>query len=386
MMERRLRILFILDQFPGPVAGTEGQFWLLFQNLDRQRFEPGILLLRKSEYLERAGLDVPLVTLDVQRLASPRSVWRLLKGAWWARRNRYDIAHIFFNDSAMVFPPLLGVGGMRVIVSRRDLGFWHTPGQLSVLRLVRRFVDAVIANCRAAGDVACQAEGYDSRRVHVIHNGLRRSVGAAAAGLRAQLELNADTRLIVIVANLRPLKRIDDAVRALSHVVRQVANVALVVAGEDRPGRQSASHRAEIEQLAGDLGIAGRVKFLGGIADPMPVIAASDIGVLVSETEGLSNTLIEYMLASLPIVCTDVGGNSELVTDREQGFIVPVGDTEAMAAALLKLLRDPELARRLGASGKRRAVQEFSSESMVASHEVLYRELVHGTEGADVRA
>ena len=220
-MSRKVRILFILDQFPGPTAGTEGQFWLLFQGLDRERFDPAILLLRSSPFLETVAGDAPVRVLDVQRLRSPRSLWRVLKAVIWARRNKYDVAHIFFNDSSLVFPPLLRLAGIRVIVSRRDLGFWYTPGQLRILRWNRRYVDWIVANCKAVRDAVCQAEHYDPSHVQVIYNGLvRHPPGLDRAATRHSLGIEAQAQVLAVVANLRPLKRIDDAIRALS-LVRQ---------------------------------------------------------------------------------------------------------------------------------------------------------------------
>ncbi len=339
-MSRKVRILFILDQFPGPTAGTEGQFWLLFQGLDRERFDPAILLLRSSAFLETVAGDAPVKVLDVQRLRSPRSLWRILKAVIWARRNNYDVAHIFFNDSSLVFPPLLKLAGIRVIVSRRDLGFWYTPGQLRILRWNRRYVDWIVANCKAVREVVCQAEHYDPSHVQVIYNGLvRHPLGLDRAATRHSLGIEAQAQVLVVVANLRPLKRIDDAIRALSLVRQRHPAAVLVIVGEDRPYEGGPSLRAGLESLADSLAVRDAVRFVGPLADPMPAIVSADVCLLVSETEGLSNSIIEYMVAARPVVCTNVGGNAELVADganwasRDGGRHEAIGSLDCPAPA-----------------------------------------------------
>jgi len=370
------RLLFILDSFPDPGAGTEGQFWLLLRGLDRARVEPAVVLLRPSAFLERELGDIPLRVVNVQRLRSFRGLWRIAATAWWARRAGFQVAHIFFNDSAMVFPPLLKLLGIRVIVSRRDLGFWYTPANLRVLRIVARFVDCVIANCEAVRQVVMRCEGYPPERVQVIYNGSGQPAIPLAAARRQDYGVPEGVPLIVLVANLRPLKRVGDAVRALATMQGPGAAIPhLLVAGEDREGVTGESHRVELEQVGRELGVSAQLHFAGKMADPMPVIALADVCVLCSETEGLSNVVIEYMLAGKPVVCTAVGGNTELVLEGETGRLVPVGDVDRLAAALAEVLGDPGRARLWGETARQRALELFAPTVMIERHQQLYEAL-----------
>jgi len=370
------RLLFILDNFPDPGAGTEGQFWLLLQGLDRSRVEPAVVLLRPSVFLQRELGDIPLRVLNVHRLRSFAGLWRIAATAWWARRSGFEIAHIFFNDSAMVFPPLLKLAGIKVIVSRRDLGFWYTKTNLRVLRIAAKFVDRVVANCEAVRQVVIDREGYPPERVQVIYNGTRQPILPPAKVQRQDYGVPEAVPLIVLVANLRPLKRVGDAVRALASLAGAgVKTPHLLVVGEDREGITGESHRAELELLAREIGVSECLHFGGKMADPMPVIALADVGLLCSETEGLSNVVIEYMLAGKPVVCTAVGGNSELVVEGETGRLVPVGDVTRLAAALAEVLGDPERARLWGEMARQRALKLFSSTVMITRHQELYETL-----------
>ena len=377
-----LRVLFILDNFSGPQAGTEGQFWLLFRNLDRARFAPAIMLLRPSEFLREHVPANELKVLNVQRLLSPVSIIKLLRAAWWARRNGYKVVHIFFNDSAIVFPIPLKLLGIRVIVSRRDLGFWYTPRKLTLLKFVARFVDRVVANCEAVRAAVVRAEKFPRERVEVIYNGIGRETGETTPLSRGEFAISAGARVIVIVANLRPLKRIDDAVRMLAGLQAAVGDTHLVVVGEDRNTDRGVSHQAELQQLANDLGIANKLHFAGKMNDPMPAIAMADLCILCSETEGLSNTVIEYMLAGKASVCTDVGGNSELLEHGQTGYLVGVGDIDAMTRAAAELLGDRQRAASFGERARRRALSMFTARAMVQKQTELYQQLAISTDAA----
>ncbi len=371
-----LRLLFILDDFPDPGAGTEGQFWLLLRGLDPARVKPAVVLLRPSAFLQRKLGDIPLRVVNVQRLRSLRGLWRIAATAWWARRAGFQVAHIYFNDSAMVFPPVLKLLGIKVIVSRRDLGFWYTAGNLRVLRIAAKFVDCVIANCEAVRQVTLRSEGYPAERVQVIYNGIGRPIVPLAVGRRQDYGVPEDVPLIVLVANLRPLKRVGDVVRALAGVFGpgRVAPHLLVV-GEDREGVTGESHRAELERIGSELGVSNCLHFAGKMADPMPVIALADVCVLCSETEGLSNVVVEYMLAGKPVVCTVVGGNPELVLEGQTGRLVPVGDVARLAAALTEVLGDPGRARLWGDVARQRALELFAPAVMIERHQQLYEAL-----------
>ena len=115
---------------------------------------------------------------------------------------------------------------------------------------------------------------------------------------------------------------------------------ALIIGG----GRRE----AELRQLAAELGLGPRVNFLGQRRDIPDLLAAMDILVLPSYSEGVSLALLEAMAAGLPVIATAVGGLPEVVTDEVNGLLIPPRDAEALARALDRLLADPDFARRLG--------------------------------------
>jgi glycosyltransferase involved in cell wall biosynthesis len=375
------KIMYLLDYYEGPQAGTEGQLLQLLQHHDRSRYEPAMTLLRISDYIERNPLCCPVKVLGITRLASVRSIFKVLRFALSLRREGYRLVHCFFNDVSLIAPPLLRMFGMRVLVSRRDMGFWYTPGKLAVLRLVSAFVDRYVANCQAVGRVVHQREWAPSRKISVIYNGiLPPASDRGGASHTIDLPGQPDQSPVVgIVANLKPIKRIDVLIRALAVACECYPSARLIVVGKDGPSQQGRNMREELEGLASLLGIRNKVIFTGGVDDPAPYIKRFTVAVLCSESEGFSNALIEYMQAGRPIICTDTGGNPELVQDGINGFLFPVGDVDTLADRLIKLLSDSALARRLGEAARETVLSTYSHTRMIIEQMACYDEVLSGS-------
>jgi glycosyltransferase involved in cell wall biosynthesis len=371
----KIRVLYCLDAFEGPATGgTETQFATLIEQLPRDQFDVGLALLRPSRYLREHPPAYPVIELGIGSMASPRSWWRLLRFAWAARRQGYRLAHTFLNDSSICLPPFLKLAGLRVVISRRDLGFWYSPGILRALRLVRHCVDRVVVNSSAIAAITASSEGYPAGCIEVIHNGHFASSDARPG--EGKCELRRNRFLLCAVANLKPIKRLEDAIGALARVRAAGEDVGLVLVGGDGRGRHGDSYRAELEAHARDLGVTDAVYFTGRVPRAAEVIRNADIGILCSESEGLPNSVIEYMLLEKPSVCTDVGGMRDVVIPGETGELVAKGDVEALAACILRLCRDEAHRLRLGRAARVHAERTFSVAAMVGAHVTLYRRLV----------
>ena len=130
--------------------------------------------------------------------------------------------------------------------------------------------------------------------------------------------------------------------------------------------------RGSLEGLSRELGIASRVAFFGEQTDIASYISTLDIAALVSEAEGCSNSILEAMALGKPVVATDVGGNRELVEQGKTGILVPLGDAETVANAILSLIREPETARMMGKLARDKVTTSFSVDTMVRQYETLY--------------
>jgi len=369
----KIRVLFCLDAFEGPsTGGTEAQFWLLFNGLPREDFDPEIVLLRRSEYLTRNHADVPVRVLGILSIANPLAWIKSLRFALSMTGRRPTVALLFLNDVSICLPPFLSLARVPVIISRRDLGFWYTPRLLRTLRLMRPFVDMVMANSAAVARAVAEAEGYSQRKIRVVYNGFARRLRSAAirkdpaSAVRFQL---------VLVANLKPIKRINDAIRAVGALFERSIDARLTIVGGDGVGVSGASHLRELTQLVEELDLTDRVSFLGRQEDPSATIESADVCLLCSDSEGLSNSIIEYMFSGKPTVCSDVGGNGELIQHGVNGFLYRPGDVDSLVQHLERLRNEPGLAENMGERALKLASDNFTAAATIRSLAALLREV-----------
>ena len=173
-------------------------------------------------------------------------------------------------------------------------------------------------------------------------------------------------RIGTAVGQLEPLKGVDHLLRAFSRVVEHHPDAICLIAGEG-------SQRGELERLAVGLGIAERVHLLGYLEDPAPLMAALDVYVSPSLSEGLGAATAEALALGVPVVSTDVGGVREVVSDGDSGLLVPPGDARGLADAIERILDDPALARRLTDFGAADARERFGNDRAIDVQVVGYR-------------
>jgi glycosyltransferase involved in cell wall biosynthesis len=207
-------------------------------------------------------------------------------------------------------------------------------------------------------------------RITVIPNGVRpRPADPRRPGLREVLGLGPDHRLLVSVGNLYPVKGHRHLLDALALLAPRHPRLHLAIAGRGHlEGALSARARQH--------GLARRVHLLGLSSDVPGVLAAADVFVLPSLSEGLPLALLEAMFAGCAIVASDVGDVGAALAHGDAGVLVPAGDSPALAAAIHGLLADPSRARSLGESAARRAASEYGQAQMLRRYGALYGELL----------
>lgn len=371
------KIMYLVDRYPDPQGGTEGQLLQLVQHLDRSRYEPSMTVFRSSAYIEHNLFPCPVRVLNITKLLSAWTIYKIFRYVLILRREHYQLVHCYFNDTSLLAPIFLKFFGIRVLVSRRDMGFWYTSRNLAVLRLVALFVDRYVVNSQAVKRIVQQQEWVPCEKVTVIYNGFAPSMESDDRKISIEKEMLVvpeGVPIIGIVANLRPIKRIDMLVKAFALVSRSYPNARLIIVG-DTLSMQGKSTLSELENLASSLEVRERVIFVGRVKKPILYINQFTVAVLCSESEGFSNSIIEYMQAGCPVICTDTGGNSELIQHGRNGFLVPVGDVSALADSLVRLLSNSVLARSLGQAGYETTCF-YTHTRMVAEQMACYDEVI----------
>ena len=244
-------------------------------------------------------------------------------------------------------------------------------GQLE--RLAGRMTDALLAVSHETVDDLVRLGIAPPSKFRTVSVGLDlgpflRLQPKSGEAFRREVGVAPEEVLVTFVARLAPIKRADLALRAVANARRRGAPVRLAVVGDGLL-------RPDLERLAEELGVADAVRFVGYRNDMPEIAAASDIALLTSDNEALGAALVEAAAAGTPAVATAVGGVSEVVA-AGCGLIVPAGDEDALAAALVDLAEDPEVRGRMGAQAREHVRERFSARLLIAQMDDLYTELL----------
>jgi len=345
-------------------GGSERQFAAVGHALDRQRFRVELGCIQaKGAFLD--GLNVNAFPLG-GNLYGLRSWKTRMHLGRHLRTSGIAIAHAFDFYSNLTLVPAARLAGIPIVIgSQRQLGDLLTPFQARSQNMVFHWCDVVVCNSKAAARRLI-TDGIPERKVRVIWNGLAPEAFAAVTPALPRRE--GWLRVGMIARMNSAAKNHSIFLRVAARVKAHAPQVEFVIVG-DGP------LRAKLENEAAGLELGDRVQFLRDRRDIPAVLASMDVTLLPSSSESLSNAILESMAAGVPVVATDVGGNSELL-GQDRGILVPVGDENNLAASLLRLLQDHHLRTRLGQNCRSFACENFTLETMRMSYERLYAELL----------
>jgi glycosyltransferase involved in cell wall biosynthesis len=353
-------------------GGAEYQLHELLRLLDRTRFAPRLFALASGGYwaepIRRLGIEVEELprggSADLARLLRLR---RAL-GAFAP-----DVLHtIMWSGNVYGRVAALGLRIPVVIAAERNV--IRRPGwQVALERGLDRMTDGYLVNSAAIAAELDERGSIPRRKIRVIPNGidltrlpaftLDRRPARQAAGF------DPERRLVAQVGRLTEQKDYPTFLRAAAEVATRRPDVDFLVIGEGEL-------RADLERLAGQLGLGARLRFLGLRNDVPQLLAGVDVLALTSRWEGLPNVVLEAMATGAVAVATDVGGCREVIVADETGVLIEPGRPELAAAALGRVLDDQERARAMAARARQRVEAEFSVESMAARTADAYLDLL----------
>jgi len=360
----RLPSLFLMNESLR-MGGTEQQFATAARVL-QHRFDIKLgCTARRGELLSLVGdiseFDVGNSLISKQAFSAARQLAHCLK------KHRVQIAHSFDFYSNMLMVPAARRARVPVVIgSHRGMGHGFSGLQQLAQALVLQLADRVVCNCKAAAE-RLVTYGVPRRKLLVIPNFLPDEAFKDCAPALARKQ--GVIRLGMIARMNDPVKNHPLLLRAVARLASRYPTLETVLVG-DGP------LRVDFEQLASDLGIASQTRFLGNRRDIPSILRSLDIAVLTSDSEGLSNAILEAMAAGLPVVATRVGGNIELVDDGKTGFLCPVGSDEAFAIAIAKLLDNADLRSEMGMEARVRALARYKISSVVEQFSHLYTSLL----------
>lgn len=379
--QQPMRLLFLTDSPIAVSGGSERFLRNLVNALPKTRFEISVVQLC-DEPPSAARVHEAAVTSQINAEYLPCGAMYGRSGLRAYCELRRRVLQVGFHviqsqhENADIINALLPRGplGAVRISNRRDTGFLKSAKLRLASRLLNHRYDRIVAPSPAILDAVAASEHAPREHMQCIPNGVdaarfRPADTTRRQRLRAQLGLTQDVLLIGCVADLFAVKRHVDLIDAFALVREKFPLTHLLLIG-DGP-----LHSA-IEARAHEHHIEAGVHLLGSRKDVDSLLPALDLFVLASDTEGLSNAILEAQACGLPVVATCVGGNPDLVDD-DCGTLVPARDPTALAEAMCPMLRSPVLRERMGTVGRARVMRNHSLDSMAEAYDSLYHELVH---------
>lgn len=366
MIEQPVRVVHLVSMLR--VGGMERGVIKIVNGLDRAEVESAIASFHDPDATRNeVAPHVPVHVMGKRQGNDPRVVFRLAR---LFRRQRIDIVHT--HNWGTLVEGFLAARLARVpAFVHGEHGTMETGRvNLRVQGAVWRRATRVLSVSSRLADRMADRVGFPRERIHVIRNGasLDRFGSVPRAEARQSLGLSAGELVIGTVGRLVPVKDHATLLRAGARLDAEGHPCRILIVGEGPLREATAS-------LGGELGLADRLVLIGARPDVERVLAALDVFVLSSRSEGLSNTILEAMAAGLPVVATHVGGADELVVEGETGLLVPSNDPAALAGAVGRLLSNPALRQTMGEAAQARARREFTLERMLADYGRLYGDI-----------
>ena len=364
------RIAMLLSSFL--TGGMERQALSLARSLGDYGFDALMVSLSGTGPLERdireAGL--PSLVLNKKPGLDPTFFYQLAK---MYKEKSIDLVHAH-NWFAGFYAVGSRLFSRTPVVTTLHGNAYQVAGRRQFLRrLAAKFSSYTVCVGQMVSKEAIRKYNLSPDKVKVIYNGVDCEEfydSSEREAVRASLGLGRVTTVFVFVGRVSPIKDLPCLLEAAALLARKKDDFRIIIAG-------SGDALEELKLKAVELGVSDRVLFLGERRDIPELMAASDALVMSSLNEGISMAILEAMASGLPVVATDVGGNSELVQDRSTGLLVKVKSPGSLADAMEKIIDNPDLSTQMGRAGKSLCYKRFSLQQMVEGYCSVYRKVIY---------
>ena len=320
---------------------------------------------------EAAARDIPVIFLDMK---SKFDLGSILKLARYLRTEQIQIVNTHSGIDSWQGALAAKLAKVPVLVRTRHL---NLPLKRSWHNFVHYMADQIISCGDSMKQFLIESCHFPAAQITSIPTGVDFTTFKPKldrSAVRKALGIPEDAFVVVMVGIIRGVKRHTIALEAFQQILQGLPNARLVLAGEG-------PMRPDMERLAHALGITEQVLFLGHREDIPDLMAASDVLLLTSRSEGVPQAVTQALGLGIPVVATQVGGVPELVQHETTGLLVPAEDSPAAAAALMRIAQNHAWAQQLGAQGRRHILAKFSLDAMLTQTENLFNRLLAAKPG-----
>ena len=367
-------ILFLID-FLHIFSGTERHLFELVTNIDRKRFKPFVVTFQGSPAFKKKleQNDIPVKILNMRKIYGRRQLAMFFKLNEFIQREGIKILQTFHTNPDIYGTMLARFARIPVVISsRRDMGLGRNRRNVWCYKLLNRYVDRIICVSEKVKQFVIADEGVSGDKITVVYNGIetkKLDLPVDVARARKKLSIPDGVPVMGMLANFNPVKGHRYCLDAAVIIKKTMPDVHLVMAGEGPVLEQT-------RQKAVQLGLERCTRFIGYTEAIAEALSVMDVVVSPSCSEGFSNTILEALYMSKPVVATDVGGNAEVIRNGQTGILIPPKNADAIARWVSAMFADKDKARMLGNNGSRLVREKFLIPTMMENTMNIYDDLL----------
>jgi len=371
-MESKIRVLEIINN--GQIGGGPIHVNLILKSLNRNQFEPFCACSPSGDLIQVIQENsIEYFPVSIRKWPNVFSIYKLYR---IIKKYQINIVHTHGGVAGLWgrFAAFLA-GNVAIVHTLHGIHYLNYQNSLlkRILIYLERLLSAVtnVVICVAAADEKkiVKFKLAPSEKIRLIRCGIEFDSDNVSPTeiiqFRNSLGCTSETKLLVNVARLHRQKGQKYLLTAFKEVQQQMPGAKLVIVG-DGPERRA------LEKFVQTQGLAEQVYFTGYRQDIQTILTATDLFVLSSLWEGLPLVIIEAMSQAKPIVATQVDGIPEIIESGKNGLLVPPGDSNQLAAAILRLIQHPALAIKLGEAARQKVLADYAIQYMIQKIEKLY--------------
>ena len=365
--ETRINILYLIWSLG--LGGAEQVVINLAKGIDKKKFNVIVCCLNDkgifAQEVEKEGIEV--IALGKKGKFDATVLFKLIRVI---KKYKIDIVHTHLWTSDFWGRIAAKLAGVPVIISTvHNVDVWKPKVFLLIDRILSYFTDKIIAVSNTVKYFYINNAKIPKNKIETIYNGIdvdKFNIKVNRNIKRRELGLNADTKVLAVIGRLVEQKGHIYFLECFRKLLGKYSDIQGLIVG-DGP------LRGELEERSKMLGLNGRVIFTGIRNDIPEILKIIDVLVVPSLYEGLPTIILEAMAAGVPVVATNVGGNSEIIVNGETGFIVPPKDSSVLAEYIGKILENNNLVESMRVMSRERAIQYFSLDKMMREVEGIYK-------------
>lgn len=376
----KVRIMFIIDHLYGTAGGgAEKHLFYLTNLLDKNKFDVVIVAFDTMDtpfVLKMKEHGIKIIHIPVGKYYTINAINKSIKLIKLIKKMKIDIVQTYHFKADTLGALSAKIAGIKhIISSKRDIGDRKKKIHFYLNRIVNRFVNNFIVVADRVGKVVAHQEKVSENKLKTIYNGVdiqkyHPVSDEEKKAARKSIGLEEDDFIIGMVAVIRPEKNHDIFLDSFKKVLTHSQRIKGLIVGDGKL-------KNELQDYCKNNGIENQIVFTGASLNVEKYLKTMDVGCLVpGSNEGFSNAILEKMAMGLPMIVTDIGGNSEAVEDGVNGFVIPPNDSTSLANSIIHLYEKPGTRKKMGVASRKRVEEKFSIQKMIDEHNLYYNKIL----------